>query len=139
MVVIDTESHKLVGEIKEIGTTYKLDPKTGAVISQKTATDAGLKVQIKPGTDECYFSVRMTGSASDPLVFGAPEINYEATFVIDHEHGVVYWEVDHDPFPAHQLSIDDNLVHTFSGVGRTPFSLFPFSNNITSYGRQSFR
>jgi len=139
VVTIDTRKQEIVGEVKEIGTTFELNPITGAVINSGRASTNGLRARIVGQTrfDKCYFQLEISGSAADPLVFGAPDVDYKAVVAFDTRKGEMYWNVRHDPYPAHQFGLEDNLLHTYSAGGRSPWSLFdaPWISPITARGK----
>jgi hypothetical protein len=77
-------------------------------------------------------SIHLYGGASNPLVRGAPAIDWDLTLTIDTSGAKPHWTLNgaHDGFPAYELYINGQPIHTYSpGPGPYGFSdllkLFP--------------
>lgn len=61
--------------------------------------------------------IRLYGAVKNPLVFGAPEINWDVTITIDGENTRWSIEGEHDGFPAHELYINNVRCHSYAPPG----------------------
>jgi hypothetical protein len=106
-----------------------------------TASNSGMHAVVTR-TGEHQVSVHMFGGAGNPLVFGAPEINWDFTITIDTSGSSTHWTImgDHDGFPAYEVYINNNPIYTFS-PGPGPYGLFdilklfpPLDVNVNTSG-----
>jgi hypothetical protein len=67
--------------------------------------------------------VRLHGGASNPLVFGAPNIDWDLTLTIDASASPTRWTLTgaHDGFPAHEVYVNDQTLYTYD-PGPPPYT-----------------
>jgi len=87
-----------------------------------TATASNMAVVVTRVTN-FVVSAHLFGGASNPLVSGSPEINWDFTITIDVSSSSPQWAVagEWDGFPAVEIYINDSLIY-FSSPGPGPYS-----------------
>jgi len=88
-----------------------------------TASNSNMHAAVTR-TGEHQVSVHIFGGAGNPLVV-SPEINWDFTITIDTSGTSAHWTINgaHDGFPAYEVYINDNPIHTYS-PGPGPYGLF---------------
>lgn len=105
------------GSVKsDTGTTIELSPLIPGAVMTGKASAAGLT------GSETYVSsgvarVTMNGSASNPLVPGAPPIQYHLTLSIDFNKRDFAGSFTRTDFPSYQIFIDDDDIYDHKEIG----------------------
>lgn len=96
-----------------------------------TASTGDMEIEVtRLGPDRVQ--VHLFGGAGNPLVFGAPDIDWDFTIEIDTSQDPPQWTLtgSHDGFPAYEIYINGQTIYTYS-PGTPPFdfgdlrALFP--------------
>lgn len=108
------------------GTTVRLNS-DGTKDYGKAGTDNIKLIDISTKSDKLSF--RAIGSAGNPLVDGAPAIDYDMKFEVD-KNGLVCTSGRHDGFPNYEIykQVDGNYpvpLLTYDHGSKDAFSLFP--------------
>ncbi len=108
---------------KHIGTTHEIDCETGRVLKSDTAsTDELTNGPIRAGRTSADVLISFSGAASNPLVFGAPAIDFRALFRLNLLTRQCDLEIEHDGFPAYEAYVTAN-----SGAGVTVYTYDPIA------------
>ena len=118
---------------KHIGTTHEVDCETGKLLGSDTAsTDEVTNGPIRGGRTSADLLISFSGAASNPLVFGAPAIDFHAFFRINLLTRRCDLEIEHDGFPAYEAYVTADggagvAVYTYDPIaaGEGISALFP--------------
>jgi hypothetical protein len=99
--------------------------------AEGTASTSDMHIDVTR-IDEKKVQVHLHGGAGNPLVFGAPDIDWDFSLEIDVSGSSPTWTLtgDHDGFPAYEIYINGKTIYTYS-PGTPPFgfndlrALFP--------------
>lgn len=106
---------------KHIGTSHEVDCATGRVLRSDTAsTDEVTNGPISGSRTSADVLISFSGAASNPLVFGAPAIDFHAFFRINLLTRQCDLEIEHDGFPAYEA-----YVTADGGAGVTVYTYDP--------------
>ncbi len=88
-----------------------------------TASTSGMQIAVTRVGPE-RVRARLFGGAGNPLVFGAPAIDWDFTIEIDVSGPSPQWTLNgaHDGFPAYEIYINGQTIYTYS-PGTPPFGL----------------
>jgi hypothetical protein len=92
---------------------------------QGTASTSSMHITVTPVSAQVV-RVRLHGGASNPLVFGAPNIDWDLTLTIDASSSPTRWTLTgaHDGFPAHEVYVNGKTLYTYD-PGPPPYSFIP--------------